>query len=138
MRSGRFGGHHRFWEWWNVLLRSSVDCDFLRLDIRRSNLVVDWRAFDGDRRLLVSRQVGYWRLVETSSGVYVDSVDDLIGAFAAIWCGMRRLVLSGWSEQEAAIWGEGQTSEEGGEGFVRVDVGISNAQSNASSQAWRC
>lgn len=55
----------------------------------------------------MARKVSDGRSIQTSSCIDVDSVDDLVGALAAIRSWMRRLVLSSWREQQTSVWGEG-------------------------------
>ncbi len=47
--------------------------------------VEDRRAFDSDGRFLMSRQVRNWWLVETSSSVYVDRVDDPVCCLGPVY-----------------------------------------------------
>ena len=44
-------------------------------------MIVDRRAFDRNRRLLVARQVRHWRLVQPSSGVDVHGINDIVRRF---------------------------------------------------------
>lgn len=64
-----------------------------------------------------------WRLVETGSGVDIDSVDHIFGALRSIG-GMGRFVLSSGGEQQAAIWSECQPPKKRRQGFVGIDVRI--------------
>jgi hypothetical protein len=72
-------------------------------------------------------KVGHWWLVETTPGVNVHGIDDLIDSFAAIGSRVRRLELAGWREKQTTIWCKGQSSEKGGKGLVGVNVGIAQA-----------
>ena len=84
----------------------------------------------------MSWKVGNRRLVETGPSIYVDGVGDFVRAFAAVWTRMRGLVLSCWSEEEAAVWSERQATEEGGKCLIHVEIGVTDAQTNASRHAW--
>jgi hypothetical protein len=71
--------------------------------------VVDRRALDRNGRLFVTRQVCNWRLVEASSGVYVDGVDDIFSCLPGL--GRSSFVLSSWSKEQAAVRRERQSAE---------------------------
>jgi len=43
--------------------------------------VKNWRAFDCNGRLFVTRQMSNRRLVETSTSVYIDGIGDFIHGF---------------------------------------------------------
>lgn len=72
-------------------------------------------------------EVCNWRLVETSSRVYVDGVDDFVSALATICRGMYGFELSRRSEKQTTIRGECQSSKEGRESLVGVDIRVAYA-----------
>ena len=57
--------------------------------------------------------------VETRSSVDVDCIDRFVGILGSIR-GVRGLILAGWCEKQASIWGERQPSEEGGASLIPV------------------
>lgn len=69
--------------------------------------------------LLVPREMRYGWPIETCSSVDVDCIDHIIGILGSIrW--VRGLILASWCEKQASIWGECQSSEEGGASLVPV------------------
>lgn len=58
-------------------------------------------------------QMGDWRFVESGASVNIHRVDDLICRLVRIMRRyMGRLILSSWSEKQAAVRSKCQTSEE--------------------------
>jgi hypothetical protein len=104
-----------------------VDGDLLGWWGGLSNSIVDWRASNSYRRLLVTGQEGDWRLVQASSSIDVDGVGDVFCRFRFVDCWMKRFVLASWGEEKAAVWCERQSSEERRESLVEVDWRIPNA-----------
>lgn len=75
--------------------------------------VVNRRAFDRDRRLLVPGEVGYGGFVDAASCINVDSVYNFSLHFRRLVSStVLGLVLPSRREKEAAIWCECQPAEE--------------------------
>lgn len=130
MRGWRLRRHCWLRQGRNVLLRTaSVNCNLLGLSAGAAKEIVYWRALHSYRRLLVTRQIRDWRLVETSSGVNVNSVDSVVERLTAVYTRARCLVLPSWCEQKTAVRGERKTSKEAREGLVRVYVRVAQTHS---------
>ena len=84
----------------------------------------------------MTRQVGNGGFVQAGAGIDVDCVDDIVGCFQAVYRRIRSLVLTSRRKQEASIRRECQSSEERGESFVCVDVGILDSDAKTSRKAW--
>ncbi len=92
-----------------------------------ANRIINWRALDDYRRLLVSREVGYRWLVDSSSCVYVNCIDDFVHRLRSfVRPSVLRLILSGRSKEETPVRGEGESAEERFQRVVGIDVGILN------------
>lgn len=80
-------------------------------------------------------KVGHGWFVEAGTSVDVDCVDDLVVVLASFYANrMRGLVLACWCEEQAAIWSEGEASEEGCELFIGVNICVFDAEAGWS---WR-
>lgn len=90
--------------------------------------VEDRRALDDDGRLLMARQVSDRGLVDATSGVDVHGIDDFVGWLCVLVRLVLYLVLPGWREQKASVRSEGESSEEGREGLVRIETCILRSQ----------
>lgn len=97
----------------DVFLCLSIDRDLFCFWWVDTKIVVHWRTLDSDRRLLVSGKVCHRRLVESSAGVDIDSVEDIIILLRRFgsW-DSRRLVLSGRCEKQATIRRKCKSAEE--------------------------
>jgi hypothetical protein len=74
------------------------------------------------------------RPIEASSSVDVDGILDVVGGLIGLhWYGMGSFVLPSRCEEEAAIRSEGQSSEEGGQGLVVVDVCVFDGQAHGGT-----
>ena len=89
--------------------------------------IVDGRATDGDRGLLVAGQIGDGWLVKAGPGIYVDCIRDVVGLLGFSNGRMHGLVLACRREQQAAVRGKCKTSEEGGQGLVEVEGRVAEA-----------
>lgn len=76
-------------------------------------------------------QVGDGRLVDTPSGIYIDRVDHLISRLCILFGLVLILVLPRWSQEQAPIGRERESSEERSQGLVGVEVGILHSQTSA-------
>lgn len=84
-----------------------VDCDGLCLGCALTDRVVDGRTSNGHGRLLVAREIGYWRLVEARASVDVDGVGNVFSRLRIVDSGMKGFILTSGCEQQAAVRGEG-------------------------------
>jgi hypothetical protein len=85
----------------------------------------------------VAGQMSNGRPIEASSSVDVDGVLDVVGGLIGLHrYRMGCLVLSSRGEEETAIRSEGQSSEEGGQGLVVVDVCVLDGQAHGGTQTW--
>ena len=75
----------------------------------------------------MTREECNWRLVQAGPSVDVHSVGDILRGLANV-CQRRMdsFVLTSWREQQAAIGGKRETSEEGGQCLVEVDGCVAN------------
>jgi hypothetical protein len=64
----------------------------------------------------VARQICHRWLIQTSTGIDIDSIDDIFG-LPCIALRMYDPVLSGWGEQQASIRGESKPAKERREGL---------------------
>ena len=78
MRSRGSCGVGWFWKERNVVLGLGVNRDLFCFCWVDTKVVVHRRALDGYRRLLVSRKMRHRRLVEPSTRVNVNSVEDIV------------------------------------------------------------
>lgn len=69
--------------------------------------IVYWRAFNGNRRLLVAWQMSDWRPVQASASIDVDSIDDFVPWLCSCIRWMRNSVLAGRGKKETAVRCEG-------------------------------
>ena len=68
-------------------------------------------------------------LVDPTSGVYVDRINDIVQRLSCI-VQLLCLVLTCWREKKTTIRREGQSTEERLEGIVGVDIGILYTESS--------
>lgn len=78
--------------------------------------------------------MGNRRLVDTTSRVDIDCVDYFIGRLSVSLRLVLILVLSRWSQQQATIWRERESSEEGRQSFVGVEIGVLHSQATAQGR----
>jgi hypothetical protein len=81
----------------------------------------------------VTRQVGDRGLIDATARVDIDSVDHLVGGLRVSLSLVLILVLSGWSQQQAAVRRKSESSKEGCQGLVGVKVGILHSHTTAHS-----
>ena len=81
------------------------------------------RALNRYRRLLMARKMRNWWLVESSSSVYVYSIDHIVDRLGSLHR-MRRLILPCRGKQQATIRSEGQAPKERSVSFIGVDARI--------------
>ena len=132
------GGYDWLGQSWNVVVGAGINCDFLGWSSVCPEGVVNGRAFDGERRLLVAGQFCDRRLVKAGASVDVCHV-------CHVFCSARRLgggvllllVLASRSEQQAPVGGKGQASEERGKRLVSIESRRLGARIHASAYAWR-
>ena len=98
--------------------------------MRLSEGVDDGRALDHHRRFLVAWKMRHWGLVDTSTGIYVDRIDDFCTWFRVFVCLVLVLVLARGRQEKAAVRGEGEAPEERGQGLVGIQAGILHACAN--------
>lgn len=84
----------------------------------------------------MSWQMTDWGLVDTTSRVYVDGIDDLVSWSLALHL-MLDLILPGWREQQAAVRCESQASEKRGESLVGVKVRVPGPLAKAVTRLGR-
>lgn len=76
-------------------------------------------------------QMCNWRLIDSPSSVNVNSVDNFIHRLGVIvQSSVLSLVLSGGREQKTTIWSESQSTKEGFQCVVGINVGISHTKSH--------
>lgn len=93
--------------------------------------VVNRRALHNHGRLLVTRKMCDWGLVDSTSSVDVNCVDDLIYCLCCLLQSLLLcLVLTGRCEKETSIGSEGQASKEGLQGIIGVDARILDPKAN--------
>ena len=74
-------------------------------------------------------------LVEASSGIDINGIDDFICTFGTLRT-IGALILARWREEETTIGSKGETTEKGGIGLIRIYASISNASTGPKIQIW--
>lgn len=125
----RRGTRDRLWQRRNRLLgRRGIDSDVLRNWWGLTLSVEDGRAPDGHRGLLMPRQMGDGRLVDTASRVDIHSVGDLVRRLRVFVDLMLCLILTRRGQKQTSVRGESQPPEERRERLVGVEVRIPHTQ----------
>lgn len=73
------------------------------------------------------------RLIDTTPSVDVDCVDNFIRGLCLFVKLVLVLVLPRGCQQQAAIWGERKSSEEGSQGLIGVETSILHAEACGSA-----
>jgi hypothetical protein len=79
----------------------------------------------------MTRQEGNWWLVQTSSRINVDGIDNVVRLVS-----LRHAVLTSWRKQKASIGRKGEPSEEAWKSFASINIGLSHAQAHSYAIAW--
>lgn len=75
-------------------------------------------------------------LVDTASGIYIDSVDDLICRSKAV-CLVLHLELAGRGQKQAAIRSKSQASKERRKSFAGVETCVLHPYTESVIEFWR-
>lgn len=72
-------------------------------------------------------KMGDRRLVDTATGIDINGINDLVARLRILFSRVLVLILPRRCQEQAAIWGKGESPEERSQSLVGVKIGVLHA-----------